>query len=206
MKHAFRILVVLTVGGLVAGLFGQTSNDPTRVPRGYVHIRPSGVSANDTALTVSTSSWHDVSGWQSIPQDWDSMSISFFAYGDGTGIGNPYGGSVTAKVYVVHEYGSAIPVVDVSLHVGNLELSHDPAYGPGSQYRASQVADPNHKWVDGPITVNQRMWRSPVEVTGISDGIGEINFNHAGATSIKVLFSSKTDITTIYAVMTGRKQ
>jgi len=200
-------LIVLCLGGLVAGLFGQSAS-PTeyKVSHGYKHVRPGGVSSNDTALTVSTSSWHDVSEWQQIPEDWDSVSLSFYGYGDGSGPGSPNGGTANAYIYVVHEYGSAIHVANVTLHFGQLQMSHDPAYGWGSHYRTSQVADPNHTWADGPISSSQQSWRSPVQVSGTTNGIGEVSFNHQGATRIRVLFDGKADVTTVFAVMTGRRR
>lgn len=205
MKRATIAAMTL---GLLAGLcltftLGSYQPHNYRVPRGYIHLRPGGVDANDTPLTASTSTWYDVNDWVRIREDWGTVSISIYAYGDGDAAGDPNAGVFDANLYVVHEYGAPMHVCAVSGTIGEMELSHDPVVGWGSNYRSGSAPDPNHKWAEGPMTLNDESWRYPVGVSGEPNGVGEINFNPAGATHIQILFE-KTDITTLYAIMTGR--
>jgi len=179
-----------------------------RLPHYYKHLRPNGVSADDTPLTPSTSSWYDVNDAIAIPEEWSlgSVSVSIYAYGDGTGEGDPNAGTFDANLYVVTEFGSAARVCALSGAIGDLELSHDPAAGWGSAYRPSQIADPNRKWAEGPMTIHTTAdcWRGPVSATGEPNGIGEITFKPAGATHAFILFDNKSNITKLYALLTGR--
>lgn len=174
------------------------------VPRGYVHVRPGGVASDDTLPGADTSLWSNLEDWVRIPQDWSSISIAVYGYGDGSAEGNPENGTFTATVYLGHEYSGALDVCTVTGSIGQVQMSHDPVTGPGSEYRTGGVADPNYKWAEL-LTLSSECWRAPVSVSGKVNGIGEINVNPFGATHVKVFFTSKTNISTLYAVMTGRK-
>jgi len=204
MKVVFWVLLTLCIGGLVAGLAG--GGTPRRQARGYIHVRPGGVTADDAELTVTNSAWSTVRGWVEIPEEWDSLSISVYAYGDGSGAGDPHGAVADCNLYVAHAFGSAIHVCRFSVEVGNLRLSHDPAYGAGSQYRRDEAADENYKWAEGPFVLNESFWRTPIWMSGKVDGIGELNFNHQGATHVRVQFDNMQDATRWQAVMTGRRK
>jgi hypothetical protein len=201
-----RMILLALAALVVLGLsLGQASYQPVEYKtfRGYLHIRPSGVSSNDTLPGLSTSSWTDVQGWQRIPEDWTSISISIYGYGDGDGAGNPENGTFTATVYLANEFGGAMDVCGVTGAIGQVRMSHDPVIGFGSEYAAG-TPDTDHKWAEL-MTLASECWRAPVNVAGKIDGIGEINFAPLGATHVKVFFTAKTNITTLYAVMTGRK-
>ena len=203
-RGIFAALALGVVFGVTFTLtLGSYQPHNYRIPRGYIHLRPGGVASDDTPLTNSTSTWYDVNDWVRIPEDWGSVSISIYAYGDGTGAGDPNAGVFDANLYVVHEYGAPMHICSLSGTIGELELSHDPVRGWGGNYRSGLGADPNHKWAEGPITLNDESWRYPVGLSGEANGVGEINFNPAGATHINILFE-KTGISTLYAVMTGR--
>lgn len=177
-------------------------------PHYYMHLRPGGVTADDTQLTPSTSSWYDVNDAVPIPEEWSlgSVSLSVYAYGDGTAEGDPNAGTFDANVYVVTEFGSAARVCALSGTIGELELSHDPTSRPPLAYRPSAIADPNHKWAEGAFTINTgaSCWRTDVNATGETNGIGEVRFAPGGATHIVILFDNMASVTKLYALMTGR--
>lgn len=191
----------------VCVVLSMATAQPARrlVFHGYVHIRPGGVTANDAELTADAMAWNTVRDWVQIPEDWQSVSVSLYAYGDGVGAGDPHGAVVDCNLYVAHEFGSAMHVCRFSAEVGHLRLSHDPAYGPGSQYRSDELPDVNHKWAEGPFVLTEDFWRTPVRMSGKVDGVGELNFNHNGATHIRVNLDNMTDATRWHVVMTGRK-
>ncbi len=202
MKTRFAI-IVLIVSVLTVLLVAAGSSPVRRVSHGYIHVRPGGVTADDTALTVTTSAWTHVRDWVEIPEDWDSVSISLYAYGDGDGAGDPNQGVVDCNLYVAHEFGPAIHVCRFSVEVGNLRLSHDPE--PGTRIRTDEAADTNTRWAEGPFTLTESFWRSPIWMSGKEDGVGELNFGHQGATRIRVNLDNMADATQWFVVMTGRK-
>jgi hypothetical protein len=204
MKRMALVLMAVLIALSVA-LSG--SDTPKRQVHGYKHVRPGGVTANDAALTATTSTWGDIDDWVEIPEDWDSLSLSIYAYGDGSGAGDPHGAVFDANLYVAHEFGSALHACRFHGEIGNLQMSHDPAFGPGSQYAyAGGAADLNHKWAEGPFQLVESFWRTPVGMSGKVDGVGELNINHNGATKIKVLFDNTADATQWFCVMTGRRR
>lgn len=201
----FVILFGLFVFLVAVSTISLSQPTPQRQVHGYRHIRPGGVTTNDTALTVSTSHWTVCNGWATIPEEWDSISLSVYAYGDGDGAGDPHGAVFDANLYVAHEYGSAIHVCRFSGEVGNLQMSCDPVSGPGSEYNGG-AASTDYKWAQGPFVLNESFWRTPIYMSGKADGIGELNFNHNGATKIRVQFDNLADASKWYCVMTGRKR
>ena len=201
-----RFTAILLAIVLAVVAVGSYQPQIHRVSHGYVHIRPGGVDSPDSDLTTSTATWTNVGGWERIPQDWSTISVSFYGYGDGDGGGDPASGEFAGKIYVVHECGSASPVCAFDGLIGELQMSHDPVAGVGSHYRIAQAADPNHKWAEGPLVVTGGMWRTPVCSSGTTNGIGELNLDHNGATNIRVLFTSFSGVTKMYAVMTGRQR
>jgi len=205
MRRFIVIFSILLTFIVAIGILDAQGPTPKRSYHGYVQVRPGGVTANDTALTVSTSHWTVCDGWVDIKEEWDTVSLSFYAYGDGVGAGDPHGAVFDANLYVAHEYGSAIHVCRFSGEIGNLQMSCDPAYGPGSEYNGGS-ASTDYKWAQGPFVLNESFWRSPIGVSGKEDGIGELNFNPSGATKIRVLFDNLADASTWYCVMTGRKR
>jgi hypothetical protein len=161
------------------------------------------VEANDAAVTTATMAWaNTVNDYVQLEPYENSITLSFFAYGDGSGGGDPSSGTVDVNVYLVEPYGGWEKVASVSLTVGAMLLSHNPVTGA-----ALDGADPNYAWCDGVGTDNLKdpnAWPSQVRLSGRTNGIFRLTLDTMGAQALVVRYDNMTSITRIYGVLKGR--
>lgn len=175
----------------------------------YAHARTSsGVSANDAALDPNAMSWGDFSYTThcGIPDRWNTVSIELYGYGDGTGDGDPNGGSCDVNCYVVTQYGSWEHIASFTASIGELEMDTFPV--EGTQINSGSV-DPNqsYKWAEGPFTDNlsdPSAWPLTVSYTGRTDGIGRCTFDPMECCGLIVRIDNITATTTVFPVVSGR--
>jgi len=164
---------------------------------------PGSVTADDAATGATTQTWQDTVGdyVQLNPAD-STISLSFYAYGDGTGGGSPASGTFDVNVYLVEPYGSWEHVASVSLTMGTLQLSHDPVTGA-----AFDGSDPNYTWAEGTGTDNLNdtsAWPLPVRRSGRTNGIFRLSIDTLGAQALVVRYDNIATVTRIYGIVKGR--
>lgn len=185
MKLHVWIGCVMVVGAAVA-LGALTEPDPGKFGVNPQAVTPAvlqepwrvmrTVTASDTASEPNTKDWTTIkTNWYPVNPRWTRVEMAFFAYGDGSGGGDPNAGRADFKVMACTAYGSAKTVYQGYLQIGELELSHNP--DTGAAFRTSAAADPNYKWADyiEPNGVGD-VWVSDVIVVGNSgaDTSGEM--------------------------------
>jgi hypothetical protein len=159
------------------------------------------VSAADSALTGKTKAWHVIRLSLVRMPPWNTTTLSFVCYGDGTGGGDPNAGSFSYEVYVCRMFGSLEKVCGGTATVGELEASVLPHDDHGTP-----VADPNqYKWVEGGASlVTSAAWDTNVGATQVADEMGKISFDPLGTPYLYVRVYDITNITTVYVLVTGR--
>ncbi len=186
---------------VVAGATGQHGWRWVRNTRAATN--PGAVTADDAATGVTTQTWGDtVNNYVNLDPSESTITLSFFAYGDGDGVGNPASGTVDVNVFLVEPYGSWEKIASVSLTVGDLQLSHNPVTGA-----ALDGSDPNYKWCDGAGTDNlnnTNAWPTPVRLSGSTDGIFRLSVDTLGAQALVVRYDNIASLTRIYGVVKGR--
>lgn len=165
------------------------------------------VMANDTPLTVKTKYWDAIAGtWFAIPPSWNHVELSFLAYGDGTGEGDPNAGSAKVKVMVARYRASAKTVFEGELGIGDLEASCDPE--SGIQWNSGSLdANESYKWADT-IDANGLgdLWPSGVTLSDAADTTGNtatLSFDCTGYFKIFVQVTEKNGWTNLKPVITG---
>lgn len=164
----------------------------------YVLVRT--VDANDTALTGTTKGWTSIyTKFKPIPQAWSSVRISCYADGDGSGVGDPNGGSFAWKLFACKYNGGAQLVAAGTWAIGEEALTTNPTTGDALTYG---VTDPNSsKWGELPVVSND-YWNS-VDAAGTSDDMGELVVDVFGSYGIWMEVTAFTGITNLRFVMTG---
>ncbi|MCE5324892.1 MAG: hypothetical protein ABFE07_10225 [Armatimonadia bacterium] len=197
LTTAIPTLILLAVLAMGAAL---TSIPPIQDQETWYLMRA--VSANDTALGVTTNNWTTVgvnaSGlFVSIPSGWTWVRFGAIVYGDGDGAGDPHNGTFTYKALAVHRGGPAETVCTGTMTGGNLRLSHYP-YG-----NVDAVSDAaSTKWIEGPPTCTD-YWPTAAMVAGTGDDVGSVSFATNGAMAFGVEVTAITNLTTVYLVYTG---
>ena len=117
----------------------------------------------DTPLAANTKYFdiiepaNSIDTWLAIPPTWTVLEVSFYCFGDGTGVGDPSGGEFDFKIYMARWYGSAKTVYEGYAACGDLELSVFPAsdrsassaFTIGDQINSGSLdGDQSYKWVD----------------------------------------------------------
>jgi hypothetical protein len=160
MKWLFGIIVVVSIAAIAIGaLPAPNLQTPAgyaalRVIKSYHMLQMREVTANDTALTALTKDWTHVVAkpfYGPIEPTWSHIQLSFYAYGDGSGGGDPNNSTAAFKLFAAKQYGPAKLVYQGTLTVGGQCLSCDPtnggiaATGVGAAFDG---VDPNYKFVD----------------------------------------------------------
>lgn len=165
------------------------------------------VGSNDTVPDPCDQTWTNTLGsYYALFPAQSTVSTAFYCYGDGTGDGDPNAGTFTATTYVVELYGSWELISTATVAVGELELTHNPVTAAEIN---SGLLDPNesYKWCEGPFTDtlnDSDAWVVPVNLSGVSDGIGRLNVDPLGASGIVVLITNMSGITRVYPIVKGR--
>ena len=175
----------------------------------------------DTPLIANTKYYdlitpsNSIDTWLQIPNTWTLCEVSFYCYGDGTGVGDPNGGEFDFKIYAAKWYGSAKTVYEGYASCGELELSVFPAtdraassaFTAGDQINSGSLdANQSYKWVDAiePNGVGDAEWMSDVVVTTGTDDMGTITFRSRGYWLIWCEITNfPADVTSINALVTG---
>lgn len=164
------------------------------------------VTANDSALAKNTKDWTDaLANFHSINSGASNIEILFYAYGDGTTVGDPDAGTCDFQVYVVSEFGGIQAVCTANDAVfGKQQLSHNPSTGAAFW---SGVADPNYTWMD---TATDTTYLTSYWSTGVqqgdengNDGCATLQFDALGARGIYVLVNDMTNVTSVTYVIRG---
>lgn len=173
-------------GGL-ALLTAQSPYAPLRV-----------VTASDTPLSTTTKAWSTIKAvFVAVPKGANCARISCYADGDGSGTGDPNGGSFSYKVMVCERYSSAKLVGTGTWAIGELALSHNPASGSALTYG---VTDPNAtKWGELPVVTTDE-WGG-VYANGTSNDVGELKFDLYGSAGLWVEVTSLTGLTNLVIVV-----
>lgn len=190
------IVSLLCIAALVGGAV-LTDTSPTWEQDSWHLMRT--VTANDTALTGSTRTWSNCKGlFYPMQRQWEKTFVSFLAYGDGDGAGNPQGGTFSFSIYAIKEFGSAQLVCSGTATVGSLEASHDPATG--------QAVSPtsNYKWVQIPVLATDA-WRTAVAMTGATNDLGNVCWSSYHDWGTLVQITSLTGITSVQVFISGDK-
>lgn len=188
-----RYLIFLFLVSTVMGAAGLDNVEPRPDQSPLYSMRA--ITTSDTALTSSTRTWSSISSsFYQIKPDWDRVSISFLAYGDGDGAGDPVDGTFDYKVFLCRPYGSAKQACSGSATVGTLEASHNPQ---------TQQAVTDSKWVELPTVTST--WRVAVTASGAVNDQGNVNIAVTGEFGIYVEVTSLTNISTLTVFITGYK-
>jgi hypothetical protein len=160
------------------------------------------MTADDTNFTASNMDWRsaDANGID-IPENWASLDIFIYAYGDGSGGGSPANGAAVLKFYGAPLYGPFIPIEDVNVQIGTAQLSHLPTVGT---VLWGGLPDPNYCWADT-ITRVEHYWPQGVKMQSVPSGyVGYIHiFDRLSMKKIWVKASGMENVTSITVVMTG---
>lgn len=207
-----KILWLLVIPLLLAPLFAArqlgTTDDPTPA-----RVNPNAivttcepwylmrtVTSAETALTGAGKMW---SGALAVPvmKAWNTVSLSFLAYGDGDGAGDPNDATIGYTAYMARRGGSLEFVCSGSPTVGAVLASSLPW-----DETEAAVLDPNdHKWAEGGATlVTAEGWDTPVGYTLRADEVGKVSWDTHGAGYVYVRVTAMTSISTVYVMMTGR--
>lgn len=161
------------------------------------------VDSNDAALTGVTKSWDSAVQVLRVMRPWNTVTLSFLAYGDGGGDpnapGDPNEGGFNYDVFACREHGSMEKVCSGSVSISDIEASCMPDSGV-------VLADPNHyKWAEGSASlVTSQSWDAAVGCTTVADEIGKISWDPLGAPYLYVRVYGITAITKVYVLVTGR--
>lgn len=201
------ILCSAAVSALLVPGFDQTTpqTSGTRQNR-YATIRYA--TASDAAVEANDLYWDTISAtgskWSGpMPASWNTLEFAVYAYGDGTGDGDPNGGSCTLEIYAARPYSSAKLVWSGTVAIGELELSCDPN-GAG-QYNSGAL-DPNqsYKWADT-IATTASPWAASVVLSGNTgaNDLATISVDAMGCPYWWARISSLTGVTKLTVVATG---
>ena len=198
MKRAVIIMILLVF--VAACALGVTLNQTTPAwdQHGWRPLRT--VTASDTALTASTSTWTDIgdsSAFVPIPAGWTWMAISAYAYGDGDGAGDPSSGTFNYRLFGARQGASANLMASGAMAVGSLQLSHTPT----GSYQSLNGAS-SYRWVEGPPTVTS-YWMTTVAASGTTDDQGFLTFSTNGLYGIMVEVTSLANCTSVVLIYTG---
>jgi len=205
------VLVGVCVGALTMPTMDYSSASQTDATRQLPYMSLSTVTEDATALTASTKYWDSIKTYF-IPMKGTCgrAEIGFYAYGDGTGDGDPNGATFNFKVYACRPYSCPKTVYQGTAVVGELELSCDPV--TAIQYNSGAL-DPNesYKWVD---TIDANgvgdVWISSVVLSGDAgtDSTGEIatlSFDLNGYFGVwcEITAMTSQSVTQVWAVISG---
>lgn len=201
MKRTFLWLVlILLTSSLVLGATIGSVNPPG-APVGAALLTPQfqpellrTVTASDTPLTSATKAWSTIKDkFIAVPRGASGVRIYCYADGDGSGTGDPNGGTFSYKVMACEYYGSAKLVATGTWAIGEEALSHHPVSGTALTYG---VTDPNSsKWGELPVVTTQP-W-SGVGTGGTTDDIGELRFDLRGSAGLWIEVTSLSTLTTL---------
>ena len=188
MRYLILSILLFASTALGAGL-----DKITPTPEQYSLYQMRTVTSSDTELTAATRTWTNISSsFYYIDPGWKTSSISFIAYGDGDGAGDPVDGSFSYKVFMCRPYSSAKQVCFGDATVGTLQASHNPETG-------QTITD--SKWVELPTVTST--WRVAATASGTTNDIGNVNVVTTNEFGIYVEVTSLTDISTLTVFITG---
>jgi len=212
MKKIILILLLFGVTVVFGTLDLNTKQmQGQRISTVSVQDRPiqiASVTADASALTVATENWDDNTVlFVPIPVEWSNVTLSFYGYGDGTGVGDPNDTTFSFDVYVCDIYGGAECIVSGSTGtIGAQQLSVNPATGASL---ASGAPDPNYCWSDdlneGTLRTTSTVAYSDYQST---DGLAKMKFDRGSAFGIYVRIYDMTAqlVTSVTCVMNGYNQ
>ena len=213
MKSVLRLifLVSLFAACVIAaiGAIQPSPSDPGNMVYTAVRqdraIQVATVDVNDTAAAAGTSSWTDcLSKCTAIPPQWRTVILSFYGYGDGSGVGSPDNATFKYDVYACGLYGGLQLVSNANTGtIGAEQMSHNPA--TGAALTSTGVVDPNYCWADS-LAVGTSKWYSAPTFSGTaSDTIGEMSFDRRDKYGVFVRIYDMTDsaVTAVRCVMNG---
>ncbi len=139
-----------------------------------------------------------------IRPEWNAPSLSFYGYGDGTGIGNPNDATFSYDIYLCDLYGGWECVSSAnSGTIGAQRLSHNPE--TGAELRGG-VVDPNYCWADD-LNEGTTKWAKTIAYSDYqsTDGRAKTKFDRMEAYGIYVRIYDMTgqSVTSISCVLNG---
>jgi hypothetical protein len=160
------------------------------------------VTVSDTPLTGVTKAWTSIkSKFIKFPAYANRVRISCYADGDGSGEGDPNGGSLSWKLFTCKKFGSAIYRGYGTWAIGELALSHDPTSATESALTYA-TTDPNSsKW--GELPVVTASYHGTITADGTADDAGELVFDPQGDLGGYLEITSFTGMTNLYILVDG---
>lgn len=157
------------------------------------------VTAADTPLTKDTKVWN-TTGFYPLKPEWRTAIVGWIAYGDGTGAGDPNGGTFSWRAYLRSEFGPAQLVAYGTAAVGDMHLSHNPE--TGAAYWGG-VVDPNYAGVDTIVVTDDSTWRTGVSSTNDPNGLANLMVNRSSEWAIRIEHTSLVNVTRLYPIIKG---
>jgi hypothetical protein len=161
------------------------------------------IEANDALLTSTTNVWSTVKSKMVDISRFNTLSMACIAYGDGSGGGDPNGGSFTMRLRLGNLYGPAQYAASIAWTVGELLADCNPAGTDPNGPDAFTNTNEDHKWAEGAPTVTN-YWSPAVVGSGTTNDVGMVNVDHLGAAGCYPEITSMTGITTLYVFAWGR--
>lgn len=161
------------------------------------------VDANDTLLAASTNVWSSVKTKLVDISGYNTISIGVIAYGDGTGGGDPNGGTFTMRVRLGKRYGPAQLACTATWSVGELLAEVNPASDDPNAAGAYTNAAEDHKWCEGPPSVTS-CWMTTCGASGTTNDVGLINIDAMGFDGLYPEITAMHGITSLFVFITGR--
>lgn len=163
------------------------------------------VSSNDTTPDPNGMTWTAAQTYGSDIEEYENtISLAFYAY---YSAGDPNAGTFDCNIYLVEENGGWEHFASVTCAVGEMELTHDPV--TGTALNGGSLPDgESYKWAEGPFTDNlsdSDAWPTPINISGVTNGIGRLNVDPLGAKQVVVLIDNKSaTITNVTVLKKGR--
>jgi hypothetical protein len=201
-----RLILFLLLVCLTTLVFADITGNPRRIFEQSIGTNQHGydisrtVSTNDTSLAATTKTWDAIdSVFHAIPSSWSNVTISFYAYGDGTGAGSPDNGTFDFAIYTARAYGGAILVCSQNdATIGACQLSHVPNSGV-----AGSLPNTDFCWMDTCSVTDT--WPTDVAEgnNGGGDEIAEVCFDPLGSRGIYIIVNDMTNVTSVTYVISG---
>jgi hypothetical protein len=160
------------------------------------------LTASDAALTSTTKAWTTVkTKFYRITPGWNYVELACYADGDGSGTGDPNGGSFSYKVFTCARNSSAKLVGTGTWAIGEEALSYNPAITTETALTYG-ITDPNSsKWGELPV-VSTDPWGGLI-AAGTSNDVGTLKFDARGSYGVYVECTSVSTLTNLYILARG---
>jgi len=211
IKTIFMLVVVVMLLGLSSAQLSDQPQYPgarmsaTTVQNSAIHVAT--VTADASALTSTTSSWtHCKALFTPIPTEWGTISLSFYGFGDGDGVGSPNNATYAYKVFLCDLYGGATLITNGTGAIGAQQMSHTP--DNGTELNSGAVSA-NYTYSD---TITEGSVYAERDVTytdfAAADGQAMMHIKRYSAYGVYVVISSMTaqPVTSITCTMQGFNQ